>query len=134
MTNHIFARVELHEHADGTRPNYEVLKANMARWQFRHELWDGSNNVLLPTGTYVRTEPAPLDHALDCAKLAADITGFANCGVIMSPEGFRTFGLKVRPVGRLTHLLRAARSLEEPVPAYAPTALREMLEAKRLRP
>jgi hypothetical protein len=135
MTNHIFARVELHEHADGTKPNYEVLKTNMARWQFSHVLWDGYRSELLPTGTYVRTEPAPLDHALDCAKLAADMTGFENEGLVISPEGFRKFGLRVRPEGPLLRSLRQARlapRVENPGPVL-PGALREALK-KRLHP
>jgi hypothetical protein len=113
----IFARVELHERTDA-KPNYEVLKKNMARWKFSHELWDGSNFALLPTGLYVRTEPLSLDFALDFVKFAADLTGFQNCGVIMSPEGSRSFGLKVRPLT---------------APAYTQSFLRERL-ARRLHP
>lgn len=135
MTSHIFARVELHEHANGTKPNYEVLKANMARWKFSHELWDGYRCELLPTGTYVRTEPATLDHALDCAKIAADMTGFKNEGLVTSPEGFRKFGLRVRPEGTLLRSLRQAR-LARRVENSGPVlsgALREVMK-KRLHP
>ena len=34
MANEIFIRVELHEHPDGSRPDYEVLEAYMARQLF----------------------------------------------------------------------------------------------------
>ena len=71
------------------------------------------------------------------AKLAADMTGFQNCGVITSPEGFRTFGLKTNTLKSLSRSLRQARlapHLESPVvPNKLPGALREAMK-KGLRP
>jgi len=96
MANPIFARVELHERPD-ERPDYEVLKQNMARWKFSHILLTNGARQLLPTGMYARVEPCPIDLAKDMAQLAADMTGFSNCGVVVSDEGFRTFSLKTAP-------------------------------------
>ncbi len=98
MANHIFARVELHERPDGTKPDYKVLRENMALRKFSHELLDGFRFLSLPTGEYVTTAPLSLDTALLLVKRAADETGFENCCVIASTEGFRHFGLKARPI------------------------------------
>lgn len=114
MTNTIVARVELHQHVDGTRPDYEVLKANMAACQFSHELREGFNTYLLPTGEYVSTAPMPLDTALLLVRRAADQTGFENCGTIRSSEGLRHFGLKPRRT--LGRLIPPPAPHKEPVP------------------
>jgi hypothetical protein len=100
MTNPIVARVELHQHSDGTRPNYEVLKASMAACQFSHQWREGSTLLTLPTGEYVSTAPMSLNTALLLVMRAAGQTGFENCGTIRSSDGFRHFGLKVEPVSR----------------------------------
>jgi hypothetical protein len=93
MPNPIIARVELHEKID-SKPDYGVLKANMARWQFSHQLMVDGKMKLLPTGTYARTEPCPIELARDMVECVADLTGFANCGIVTSDEGLRTFDLK----------------------------------------
>ena len=115
MANPIFARVELHEKPD-ERPDYEVLKQNMARWKFSHILHFNGERQILPTGIYARIEPCPIDLAKDMAELAADMTGFRNCGVVVSDEGFRTFSLKIASQ-RLPWLKASTMQPPKPQPA-----------------
>jgi len=93
MPNPIIARVELHE-KPGAKPDYDILKQNMARWKFTHYVRENGVLKLLPTGTYARTEACPIDLARDMVELAAALTGFTNCGIVVGDEGFRTFDLK----------------------------------------
>ena len=96
MPNPIIARVELHE-KPGEKPDYDVLKQNMARWKFTHYVRENGVLKLLPTGTYARTEACPIDLAKDMVEFAADLTGFTNCGIVVGDEGLRTFDLSALP-------------------------------------
>jgi hypothetical protein len=131
MANHIFARIELHERPDGTKPDYKVLRENMALQKFSHELLDGFRFLSLPTGEYVTTALMSLDNALLLVKRAADQTGFENCGVITSAEGHRHFGLKARPIPGL--FKPQPTSVKGPAPKVSPGVLGEILK-KRLHP
>ena len=123
MPNPIFARVELHEKA-GAKPDYDVLRQNMAEWKFSHMLTTNGVRELLPTGLYARVEPIPIDLAKDMVQLAADKTGFTNCGVVTGDEGFRTFTLK-RALPPLSWLKAKAASMQPPpgLPPLAPRGL-----------
>jgi hypothetical protein len=126
MPDPIFARVELHERPSA-KPDYEVLKANMARQGFSHELLDGLTFRLLPTGEYVSIRQIALDEATRRVQEAADATGFANCGLITSTQGHRHFGLRSRPA---LHPAGPAPRLHPAGPA--PSALSgALLEAMR---
>jgi hypothetical protein len=120
MTDTIVARVELHQHADGTRPNYEVLKANMATRQFFHQWREGSALLTLPTGEYVSTAPMSLNTALLLVMRAAQETGFESCGTVRSSAGFRHFGLKEEAVSRFIAPPLAPSHLPALAPAKSP--------------
>lgn len=123
MTNPIIARVELHEKPN-IKPDYDVLRQNMARWKFFHYVRVNGALKLLPTGTYARTEACPIELAKDMAELAADLTGFANCGIVVGDEGFREFNLKNALPSREWLLAKAAAMSPPPAPLglYRPPA------------
>jgi hypothetical protein len=132
MKDPIVARVELHQHADGTRPNYEVLKASMATRQFFHQWREGSTLLTLPTGEYVSTAPMSLNTALLLVMRAAQQTGFESCGTVRSSEGLRHWGLKEEAVSRLPPLAPplAPSKSRVPVPTIGALLADAMKRAK----
>ena len=75
-----------------------------------------------------------LDEAVRRVQQAADATGFANCGLITSTQGFRHFGLKARTLmpasSRFSRPLAPAKN-PAPVPTIGALLADAMKKAKR---